>query len=210
MFKRIKNLFKKKNKESWCNKCGPFEVSQKCNKIAESRGKKPIYTLGSANPRAFTCGYNSFSGVDVKVIFLEQDEKLYSLYKQHNELPELIKNGKPNVSIQAFVLYGGEDKQTGCITFVVFDNMDEYYKLQGKFQRIYVTAANEYGSLVTLFDGVVKFSNHLQWAISIDDIVTEAHLEFEVISQKIDNHSGVFETKHEMIEYLRKHNDLEE
>lgn len=213
MFKWLKKLFKKKNKVSVfakCIKCNEFVNNCKCFKDAEYKGKKPIYTLGSCDPRAFTCGYNSFSGTDVKIVFLEQDEKLYKIYEQPNKLPELVKNGKPNGSVQAFVLYGGNDEQTGRMTFILFDNIDEYYRLQGTQQRVYITAANEFGSLVVLFDGIVRFNNHIQWSVSIDDLVTEVHLGFEVVSQKIEGHNTVFETKHEMIEYLRRYNDIEE
>ena len=145
MFKWLKKLFIKQNTFDLLTDFGDIDPK-----------KHGIYTMGSPDPRCFTRGYNSWSGVDVKVHF---DGKRLG-YVQGISFDSIAKRG--------------------TMVAILFDCASEIQKdLFVGPARLFLTAANEYGALGVLFDGIVEFEGE-QWGISIDDIITDKSHPFKI------------------------------
>jgi hypothetical protein len=151
--------------------------------------KKPLYKLGSAEPinffygettdihkscgppnisSKFTCGYNSFSGIDIKICF----------------------NEKPIGTIQGYDFerhINADDKVelTGDIVCIMFDQNHDWI---GKTVTMTAVAANEYGVLSCLFSEKIKFISQ-RYGISVDDIVSEEWYTFKGVREEtIEEH----------------------
>lgn len=117
--------------------------------------------LGNTRPPSeFTKGYNSFSGVDIKIYF--QDEK-----------------GKKAIgTVQGFSyqkqVEDGKIKLYGSAAFIQFDKTEN---LLGKCVRMLAVAANEYGNISIVMDEEIFFDTQ-SYGIAVDDIVSEEYYTF--------------------------------
>jgi len=147
-------------------------------------GKAPIYKLGSADPVMFargrsllpvtganlecvTKGFTStFGGCDTRVFL---DDKVIGNVQG-------ICFGTRTAGIPG-----------GSLTLIIFDDTS-YTKLLGTVKHLAVSAANEYGKLATLYNARIKFDSIESFGISIDDIVIEVNIDFEVLSRSFDEY----------------------
>ena len=147
----------------------------------EDRG--PIYTIGSADPRVFTKGYNAYSAVDIK-LYLNSEDMPFEEEVLIEGKKVIQKNGCVG-TVQSVRLYGDSAgrKQLGELTFIVFDSFDEIECWVGKEARLTLVGANEYGQVSVLIDKHINFYETIDWEVSIDSIVTEAQLKFLILSE---------------------------
>ena len=135
----------------------------------------------------FTRGYRCFSGTDIKLYMVPFGKQV------EQEIPGMVtKDGGPVfqkvgavAAVNALQLKDKGDHFGGTMTFVVFDGLDEVESLRGKKMNVLCVAADEYGKVATLLDKPVVFSQYYNWGISIDDISTEATIDFTVIEDDI-------------------------
>lgn len=159
------------------------ETSRLCNKIKNHLKPLKDEKVPSIPFSAFTRGYESFSGTDIKCYILDLDQELY---EEHDGVR--FKNGAAGW-VQAFEFHGGEFP-TGTLTAIILDDMKDLHRLLGKEKRLIIEAANEYGNYAILYNGVVEFDKALKWAMSIDDIICEVRLDFYQVSEKLDIEEG--------------------
>jgi hypothetical protein len=100
---------------------------------------------------------NSFSGIDLKVVF--DDE----------EVPVQMFSFKKNI------LEEGEVDLEGTLELQVFEKYQEFLD---KTVNMKATAVNEYGSTVTVFEEKIKFTG-LKFGLSVDDLISEETYIFE-------------------------------
>ena len=169
------------------------------------RTRAPIYKLGSPDPVSFvsgntdninhpnicwipnmqnsefTRGYNSFSGIDIKICFDEKAIGTVQGFSFHRHINE----GK--VCIE------------GSACFLMFD---QHHDFIGKTVTMTAVAANEYGALSCLFSEKIRF-NSQSYGIAVDDIVSEEWYTFEGVTEetveqhqeRISKTTGVIEPK---------------
>jgi hypothetical protein len=170
--------------------------------------KEPVYKLGSADPvrfvygetnditkssspppnDGFTKGYNSFSGIDIKVHMCPSQEEIEEeiLVKDKDGKEISILHYKGGVgTVQGVKFWASGAEHYGRMTFIVFDNFKEIESFAGKEMRLMMTAANEYGNFGILVDKIVLFDKHYNWEVSVDDIVTEVSLGFVVVENEV-------------------------
>jgi len=120
---------------------------------------------------------DSFGGTDTKIYIIEEDNNLWGMKRP----PEAPLTAASFISGIEFTSHG-----RGVITCPVFDGMRPIHELLGKTKKVILCAANEYGKIAVLFEGIVEFDKYLTWGVSIDDIVIETHLNFTQLSQVLD------------------------
>jgi hypothetical protein len=156
-----------------------------------TREKAPIYTMGSADPRAFARGKRGIAGTLIFVMF-DQPALLGTL--QHLLFQSDIDDVYPQfagadsgelASATATALKGGRtlaspvQEQESPITFAQEDqtNAKPWYTDQIPGFDITLAAANEYGSLAIMKVFGVEILNE-GYGISIDDIVSEQQMTY--------------------------------
>jgi hypothetical protein len=134
----------------------------------------PIYMQGSSKPIAwsqgmateskpslskFSKGYSCPTGVDTKITI--NDERIGC--------------------VQGFSV----SPKGGSMIFLVFDSM-EHTKWLNEKVRFKAEYVDENGKIITLYDADIHFHEHEHYGLSIDDIVMEVQLEFDLIKRHIE------------------------
>lgn len=146
------------------------ETSRFFNKIKNKI--KPLGEVKQTIPSK--AEFYSYAGTDVKGYILDPEEDI------DGKMP------RPFPLLQGISFGRLQDKPVGTISCILFDSMRPFHRLLGQEKRIILRAADEYGKISTLYDGIVKFYDYLDWGMSVDDIVVEVSLNFTQLSQKLD------------------------
>jgi len=135
-----------------------------------NREKAPIYTMGSANPRAFSRGKRGIAGSLIFVVF-----------DRHSLLHEMVANGAK---------FSADEDETGILPRE-FANLEDFQNVAAEGEETFgqVVAPPWYADQIPPFEIVLAASNELgatstmaiygveilneNSGISIDDIVTE-------------------------------------
>jgi len=121
------------------------------------------------------CCVEYASGLDVKVLILDKDQPLKGDTGRFN--------GQVG-NAQSLSFGSRPDGIGGTILFILYDSMEEFYQLLGKEKRLVLLCDCVGGKTITLYDGIVVFDTHINWGLSVDDIVIEIPINFTELSSK--------------------------
>jgi len=149
-----------------------LKLKRKIKPDPDPPSKYPIYTMGSADPRGFARGYNSFSGVDMRVYIPPTGE-------------EVTVDSQYVSTVQGVKLWNDNgQQQRGEMTLIVFDTLEEVEALCGQKRQLHMVAADESGKLHILVNKAIRFDRYYNWEITVDSLVSEISLGFFVIEDK--------------------------
>jgi len=170
---------KKFFKETFCGKPKKKPFSLEDIFPIEPKDRAAISFLGSPDPvfkrireevkESIEMGRRVIGACDVKVYF--DDESVGSL----QGISFGYRSGNHDVPSTA----GGIG---GTCDFVAFYSMD-HIKWLGKEVHLSLVAASEYGEITTVYNAKVKFDEHEQFGVSVDDIITEIRLDFTLVER---------------------------
>ena len=161
---------------------------------AIQREKAPIYTMGNANPRAFSRGKRGIAGTLVFIMFdqhaLLHELGIYQSSAGDANTPAFLSNRQEyrpsptdGVSNPEVVLGGDEDvslvgAESGDVNFGVgYEPNGAWMVDQIPTFDVTVTAANEYGAAMVMRVIGVELLNE-GYGVSVDDIVSEMQYKY--------------------------------
>ena len=135
---------------------------------------------------SFTEECHVCSGIDIKLYMVPFGEKITQplcSIKDKNGDQVYTKVGCVG-SVSAIQLKDKVDHFGGTMTFIIFDDLKEVESLRGKKMQALLVSADEYGKVATLLDKPIVFNEYYNWSFSIDDMATEATIDFVVVEDK--------------------------
>lgn len=139
----------------------------------------PLGVINSFHP--MESEYVSYAGTDIKVQILDPNQPVRTGNNPQGSLNGVFGN------VQG-LSFGRRNQEEigGTFSGIIYDSMRPFHLLLGQEKRLVLSGANEVGKVCTLYDGIIKFDDYLQWGVSVDDIVVEVRIDFTQLSQKLD------------------------